>query len=277
MGNRMGQYIPSTQQSSTWAGLRLSLSKAASVIAHFSVASPTSSLLGRGAVIVLGLLLFAFLVLAFAQAGSGASCHWKFPKWFGCVLSTHENLAGGLIGASGALIAAWIAWTAVQQQINAERERMLADRLEAEQLLADEMIDYADGMAAAWRLLERLSKGEITSDVEATRRFREAIAYMANRLSRPEHIASYRAMAITLGWDRRRKYSALINGLDELKPFSDTDSGWDSEEALNVIRNLSVDFEICLPETSTYFNGLWRRSPKAMTFAMYINWIAGVD
>jgi hypothetical protein len=71
---------------------------------------------------------FIYLTLALAQVGNGGSCHWAFPKWFGCVLSAHEGLAGGLIGAAGALVAAWIAWSAVQQQINAERERALADR-----------------------------------------------------------------------------------------------------------------------------------------------------
>lgn len=179
----------------------------------------------RSAAIVFGLLLFVFVVLALAQAGSGASCQWKFPKWLGCVLSAHENLAGGLIAASGALIAAWIAWAAVQQQINADRERMMAERVEAERLLADEMIDYAEGMAAAWRLLDNLSE---QTDPETTRRFRDATA-------------------------------------------------WDHEEAINVLRRLSVDFEICVPETSEYFSGLWRRTPKAWTLGMYIDRIAGVD
>jgi hypothetical protein len=244
------------------------------MIAHSSLPSPTSSLRGRGALIVLGLLLFAFLVLALTEAGSGASCHWKFPKWFGCVLSAHENLAGGLIAACGALIAAWIAWTAVQQQINSDRERMLADRIEAEQLLATEMLDHAEGMAAAWRLLDKLSDH---TDPETTRRFREATSYMAAWLSRPEHIASYRAMVGTLGWDRRRKYTALINGLEELKAFSDKDASWDNEEALNTVRRLSVDFDLCVPETSEYFSGLWRRTPKAWTLGMYVDRIAGVD
>jgi hypothetical protein len=67
--------------------------------------------------------LFTFSVLALAQWGSGSSCHWQFPKWFGCVLRDHDSLAAGLIGAAGALFAAWIAWTAVQRQINADRER----------------------------------------------------------------------------------------------------------------------------------------------------------
>jgi hypothetical protein len=50
-------------------------------------------------------------------------------------------------------VAAWIAWSAVQQQINADRERMMADRVEAERLLAEALTDYAEGMAAAWRAM----------------------------------------------------------------------------------------------------------------------------
>jgi hypothetical protein len=73
-------------------------------------------------------LVFIYLVLALAEAGGLAACHWAFPRWFGCVLYVHESLAAGLIAAAGALTAAWIAWTAVQQQINAEKERTTADR-----------------------------------------------------------------------------------------------------------------------------------------------------
>jgi hypothetical protein len=72
--------------------------------------------------------LFIFLVLALAQWGSGSSCGWQFPKWFGCVLHDHESLAAGLIGAAAALFAAWIAWTAVQHQL-AEQQRQ-AKRVE---------------------------------------------------------------------------------------------------------------------------------------------------
>jgi hypothetical protein len=58
----------------------------------------------------------------------------------------HETLAAGLIAAGGALIAAWIASTAVQRQINAEQERIIADRNEADRLLAEELTNYAEGM-----------------------------------------------------------------------------------------------------------------------------------
>src|SRR5215831_14165497 len=68
----------------------------------------------------------------------------------------HENLAGGLIGLARVLLGAWVAWSAVQQQINADRERAMADRVEADRLLSEAFTDYADGMATAWRYLVAL-------------------------------------------------------------------------------------------------------------------------
>src|SRR5262249_5915090 len=160
-------------------------------------------------VLLLGLPLFVFSVLALAQAGSGSSCQWKFPKWFACVLATHENLAGALIGAGVVLVGAWTAWRAVQEQISSDHERALADREEAERLLAEDLTEYADGMAVAWILLEALEKD--ADQVRPQAAF-DATAFMAERLSRPEAIATHRAMVETLGWDRRRSYMRLLRG-----------------------------------------------------------------
>jgi hypothetical protein len=77
----------------------------------------------KSLLLLFGLPLFIFLMLAFAQWGSGSSCGWQFPKWFGCVLHDHESLAAGLIGAAGALFAAWIAWTAVQLQLEEQQRQ----------------------------------------------------------------------------------------------------------------------------------------------------------
>jgi hypothetical protein len=228
-----------------------------------------------GVILIVLLVLFVYFVLGLAQYGSGSSCGWALPRWFGCVLTAHEALAAGLIGAAGALLAAWIAWSAIQQQINAERERMLADRVEAERLLAEELTDYADGMAAAWRAIVALRELPAERKPERTMRAREATAYFATRISRPEVIESYRAMAQVLGWERRNQYTQLIRQLEEFGRFRDAEAEWDLEEdALGLMQNASRDFEWCLPGTSKFFDGLWRRSPKAMTFAMLIERIA---
>jgi hypothetical protein len=222
-------------------------------------------------ILLFGLPSFTFLVLALAQWGSGSSCHWQFPKWFGCVLNEHDGLAAGLIGAAGALLAAWIAWTAVQRQINADRQRATADRAEAEQLLSTELSEYADGVAAALRYLSELLHPE-TADKHPAQAVHEAVADLAERITPTEQIANYRAMADTLGWDRRIKYGVLLRGLDELRKFKDpTAIQADPYEALDLLRRLANGFMHCLPNTSHHFEGLFLGSAKAMSFADIVN------
>lgn len=62
---------------------------------------------------------FAILDDAKRCAPNFMSSQW--PKYIGCAMAAHENLAGGIIAAAGALLAAWIAFDAVQAQIVAEQ------------------------------------------------------------------------------------------------------------------------------------------------------------
>src|SRR5262249_53476083 len=151
------------------------------LLAHGFIIEPLQKRTTQFVLLFFGLPLFAFLVLALAEGGSGSSCHWAFPKWFGCVLAAHEILAGGLIGLAGLFLGAWAAWSAVQQQINADRERAMADRVEADRLLSEALTDYAEGMAAAWRHLAALPQVGVQLNAWAVY---EATAYMAERLSR---------------------------------------------------------------------------------------------
>ena len=239
--------------------------KEAILLAHGSIVERLKKRSTQFTLLFFGLPLFAFLILALAQWGSGSSCHWAFPKWFGCVLAVHENLAGGLIGLAGVLLGAWAAWSAVQKQINADRERAIADRVEADRLLSAGLTDYAESMAAAWRHLVAIPED---ADQDTASNVYGAAALMAERLSRSELIANYVAMADTLGWDRRMRYGPLLRGLDELRQFRDPKSIQDDPQAaLSLIRRLADDFTYCLPETSHCFMGLHRRSHKAMSFA----------
>lgn len=67
--------------------------------------------------ICLPLATLGILWLALLGLEPDKRCAMQFPKLLGCLLSRHENLAGGLIAASGALFAGWLAWTAVRDQI----------------------------------------------------------------------------------------------------------------------------------------------------------------
>jgi hypothetical protein len=214
-----------------------------------------------------GLPLFSYLVLALAQVGSGSSCHWQFPKWFGCVLDEHDGLAAGLVGASGALFAAWIAWTAVQRQINADHERATADRDDAEQRLSTELFEYSDGVAAALRYLSELQHSETAGNHPAQAVY-EAVAYVAERISRTEQIANCRTMAETLNWDRRADYAFLLDGLDQLRQFKHPAAiQADAYEALQLLRRLANAYMSCLPNTSRFFEGLFLGSAKAYTLS----------
>lgn len=83
--------------------------------------------------VVIGLVLMAIVVgiLAFvdvtAMTEDAKRCaptilQSQWPKYVGCTMAAHEGLAGGLIGAAGALFAAWLAFDAIQEQMAAEKE-----------------------------------------------------------------------------------------------------------------------------------------------------------
>ena len=50
----------------------------------------------------------------------------------------HEGLAGGLVGAAGALFAAWLAFDAIQQQLGEENDRVREERQRQDQMQAEE-------------------------------------------------------------------------------------------------------------------------------------------
>jgi hypothetical protein len=90
----------------------------------------------------LGLIAAVVIILSFVDATAmienskrcGATI-WKlqWPKYVGCTMGAHEGLAGGLIGAAGALFAGWLAYAAVQGQIAAERDLREQQRLEEQE------------------------------------------------------------------------------------------------------------------------------------------------
>src|ERR1700712_3007757 len=85
-------------------------------------------------VVLVAVLVFA--VLGLAELGTfprARVCGLQFPMWFGCALSRHESLAGGLIAAGGALLAAWLAARLVWRQIALQRADMDARELQWQQ------------------------------------------------------------------------------------------------------------------------------------------------
>lgn len=122
-----------------------------------------------GAIVVIALIAVVTTALGFAHAwfvpkdADAPRCFEtfatsQFPKWLGCAMAAHENLAGGLIGAAGALFAAWIAFTTVQGQIEegrAQRERVYAEaKAAAVMAIAQPVHAAAPTLRAVRRILE---------------------------------------------------------------------------------------------------------------------------
>jgi hypothetical protein len=91
-------------------------------------------------IIGLGLILLASGILVFAEATAFsdeakrcAPSIWQsqWPRYLGCAMTTHEGLAGGLIGAAGALFAALLVIDAIQERTSSESDRQKLEQAEA--------------------------------------------------------------------------------------------------------------------------------------------------
>jgi hypothetical protein len=82
--------------------------------------------------------------------------HAKFPMWLGYAMAAHEYLAGGIIATAGALFAAWLAYSALQDQIGmARRNEQEAKRLDSERLFEKAASDV-DIMKLAFGYLQSI-------------------------------------------------------------------------------------------------------------------------
>ncbi|MGY4616144.1 hypothetical protein ACVWZ4_001371 [Bradyrhizobium sp. USDA 4472] len=89
------------------------------------------------------------------KAGESERCDTQLPQWLGCVLSRHGELAGGLIGAAGAIIAGMMAWLAAMKTIDDNRARELR-ALEVAHLRIGTI---ADCFNEVWRVEEKMQQG----------------------------------------------------------------------------------------------------------------------
>ena len=97
--------------------------------------------------IVVSLLAFAHAWAANTTEASRCFTHFfsdtQWPKWIGCALSAHENLAGGLIGSAGTIFAAWLAWRAIVKRSN-----------DAHLLVVKEITPWLDTCKLIWRVID---------------------------------------------------------------------------------------------------------------------------
>jgi hypothetical protein len=183
-----------------------------------------------------------------------------------------------MIASAAALIAGWLAWSAVQVQIEAEERRAVADRIEVEEILKQDVDNFADGLAAIWRILDWPDeKGADAVNLKSADAVRlEGVIYGIGVIAKENWLSTARRMVTVLGWARRRRYEELFDGLEGLRRLRDT-SNFDVIDALGAVRSLSYDFELVQPETSEYFVGLWRRPGKAWNLGYAIARYSGLS
>jgi hypothetical protein len=110
------------------------------------------------ALITVVLVAWCIALLGFADRYSGeipdklcfrsfALAQW--PKWIGCAMSAHQDLAGGLIGSAGALLAAIAAWLAVQRQIT------LAS-VQNDFAASDALLGFLETLSTELRLVQKI-------------------------------------------------------------------------------------------------------------------------
>jgi hypothetical protein len=215
----------------------------------------------------LSLLALVFALLAGAEFAmiptSNGYCELKFPKWLGCVVANHENLAGGLIGAAGTLFAGWLAWTAVQTQMTDARERAQADRIEVEELLSFDVDNIAETLGAIWKVLEAIDD-EQTTEVNETRLL--AVKTGLSFVTENSWIETAKSMVEVLGWNRRRLYAGLLNSLTELQAYKEITVDEVYGQITNAVAQAAGACELLFPDCSDYFEGRFRRSPKGYSW-----------
>jgi hypothetical protein len=218
----------------------------------------------QGFCLILASIIATIVVLAAALAWGPHHCKPAFPMVVGCAIGNYETLAGGMIAASAALVAGWLAWSGVQAQIEAEEKRATAGRIEVEAVLKDDINNFAEALASIWKILETHEEGKTFGRNKV-----EAINYGIETIAKENWLSTSRRMVTVLGWDRRRKFEQLFDGLEGMREFRNLPEPGVGE-ALNAVKSVSVDFEIVQPETAEYFKGLFRRAGKAWSLGYAI-------
>jgi hypothetical protein len=226
----------------------------------------------------------ATAILAFAVGVSVS--FFTLPLWVMFVINVAKEgsrtdwlgFTGSVIGAVVALIAAIIAWTAIQRQISAEERRAKADRVEVENLLQGEMERIAEALAAIWRVLEVMDRHENDDHLGKLdeQQARVGITHGIEQLTRGSSINTGLSMASVLGWERRKLYELVYKGLEQVGDLAAA-TPFDVWELLTAVKSASIDVRLVRPETWDYFTGLFERAGKAWSLGEAVLYQAGME
>jgi hypothetical protein len=133
---------------------------------------------------VVGIITFVDLA-AIIEGRRCAPSIWKsqWPKYFGCAMAAHEGLAGGLIGAAGALFAAWLAFDAIQEQLAEERERRLRQQAEAKEVAVICVTPAIHAAAMTLRAINDAAGVGGSARIEADKLVALGVTHISNALS----------------------------------------------------------------------------------------------
>lgn len=175
------------------------------------------------------MLAIVAMILVAANFGAGETCDVRpSPSAIGCFLRNYKELASGLLGATGAIFAAWIAWLAVQRQILSEELRATAKEREALAVLRAILTkDYLQVLDQIWRAMDLTD--EKIGDEEKIKR-RESVALQTlNARPLSENLNTLEQLASAIGTDLRIKFNPVLDGLRLLQKQVKTgpqDTNW---------------------------------------------------
>jgi hypothetical protein len=234
----------------------------------------TSKAVLTGALLIV--LVYAILAgadLAMNVPQGAAQCALKFPKWLGCVVANHENLAGGLIGGAGTLFAGWLAWTAVSLQIAENQRQQEADRREVEEVLVGDVDNIADAIGAVWKVLETIDENDTEEQAAAKL---AAVTQGIGYATGGAWINTSREMIQALGWRRRREYTGLFDALEALGNFTNPVVS-DVGSIVYAVRLAASYCQSISPDTDCYFENRFWGSAKAWSWGYSVLVTAGMD
>ena len=171
---------------------------------------------------VIGILVFVDTTAMLDEAKRCAPSIWQsqWPKYIGCAMAAHEGLAGGLIGAAGALFAAWLAFDAIQEQLAAERERHVTQQAEAKECavvcIAPSVHAAAEGLFAIDNAIH--FRGDDTQQADDLVKL--AVTHVHAQIERYE----VRESLGDLGLDDRLLYLSIIGTLNVFVNISERPS-----------------------------------------------------
>jgi hypothetical protein len=185
----------------------------------------------KALVVFAALWVGIYAVLAFANLfphKNGPRCIWVVVQLPSCLLGVRENLTGGLIGGGGALFAAWMAWSAVREQLNADRQiasdqlqasREIAVRIEtdAQQFLKEEIEARLDFLKVVWDIVENVKAVKGNDEVQVERRIERAKAIYSNAemfLARRATLDDLRPEIDKIAARHRRTVLTVISNMD---------------------------------------------------------------